>query len=278
MHSAPQPGRALEAQRAGSRIELLKRQFELKNLLLRAENAYWNLVSLNQIVRLQEENVARAKKLNDWMSRRVGMRLVDDVDGLQAKASLEMRDLELQTSLDDRAVVARQFNILRGVPKDDVEPLAELPDPATILKGIREGQRMTREDFRMIFEQAEAGRFEAKAARSQIAPQLDLVGGVATNGLDRSAEISHEELRDLRNPTWNVGVVFSIPLDYSLIGNMKRSYQAGNPGFRRPQSTRGVYRRANLERLATAESRITTPIRTLARSRKNTDGAGEART
>jgi outer membrane protein TolC len=224
---ATRAGTAL--QKSASRIELLKRQFEFKNLLLKSENAYWTLVSLNQIVRLQEENVGRAKKLDDWMRKRVSMRLVDDVDGLQARASYEMRDLELQTSLDERAALARQFNMLRGVPNDDVEALAELPDPKAILKGAKDGsQRMTREDFRIIFEQAEAGRQEARAAKSQIAPQLDLVAGVATNGLDEARERSYDELRDLRNPTWNVGVMFSVPLDYSLIGNMRRSYRAAS--------------------------------------------------
>ncbi len=218
----------VEMQRAASRIELLKRQFELKNLLLKSENAYWTLVSLNQIVRLQEENVGRAKKLFDWMQKRVGMRLVDDVDGLQAQASYEMRDLELQTSLDERAQLARQFNMMRGSQNDAVETLSELPDPTVILQGVKEGTNMTREDFRMIYEQASIGQYEAKAAKSQIAPQLDLVAGVATNGLDNARSRSFEEIQDLRNPTWNVGIQFSIPLDYSLIGNMRRSYKAAS--------------------------------------------------
>lgn len=218
----------VDLQRSASRIELLKRQFELKNLLLKSENAYWTLVSLNQIVRLQEENVGRAKKLFDWMRRRVGLRLVDDVDGLQARASFETRDLELQTSLDERAALARQFNMLRGVPNDEVETLAELPDPQAILKGVKEGSRMTREDFRMIYEQASIGQLEAKAARSQVAPQLDVVAGVATNGLDPARARSYREIEEMRNPTWNVGLMFSIPLDYSLIGNMRRSYKAAD--------------------------------------------------
>jgi|GEM_PF-2337135 len=219
----------VEAQRAGSRIELLKRQFELKNLMLKAENAYWTLVSLTQIVRLQEENVARAKKLNEWMNKRVSLRLVDDVDGLQARASFETRDLELQTSLDERASLARQFNMLRGVANDEVEVLAELPDPSVILKGVKDGnQRMTREDFRIIYEQAAIGQMEARAAKSQIAPQLDLTAGVATNGLDPSRARSQQEIEEMRNPTWNVGLIFSIPLDYSLIGNMRRSYKAAS--------------------------------------------------
>ena len=219
----------LEMQRGMSRVELLKRQFDYKNLMLRAENAYWTLVSLNQIVRVQEENLGRAKKLNDWMAKRVNSRLVDDVEGLQAQASLEMRDLELQTSLDERAQVARQFNTLRGAGKDEVEPLADLPGADILLKNSADpAKQMTREDFKIVYEQAEISLQQMRGARSQIAPQLDLTAGLATNGLDAQRSRSFEELERMNNPTWQVGVMFSIPLDYSLVHNMRKSYKAEN--------------------------------------------------
>lgn len=217
----------MSMQRSLSRMELLKRQLEMKNLLLKSENAYWTLVSLNQIVKLQEENVARAKTLRDWMAKRVNMRLVDDVEGLQARAAYEMRDLELQTSLDERATVAREFNTLRGVASDEVEKLAELPPADILLKTSRDQkQRMSREDFKILYEQAEASLQETRGAQSQIAPQLDLTASIHTNGLDRQESRSQEEIRNLQHPTWAVGVIFSVPLDYSLIGNMRKSYKA----------------------------------------------------
>lgn len=219
----------LAAKRAGSRVELLKRQFDLKNLLLRAENAYWSMVSMNQIVRLQEDNVDRARKLRDWMRRRVGLRLVDDVDGLQAQAALETRELELQTSLDERAASARQFNTLRGMYSDEVSSLVDLPAAEILLKTSKDlKQKMSREDFRMVYEQAEISAAEARGARSQIAPQLDVRAGLYTNGLDRDRGRSQQEVEDLRNPAWAVGVVFSVPLDYSLISNMRKSYAAAD--------------------------------------------------
>lgn len=219
----------IEMQKGASRVELLSRQFELKNLLLKAENAYWTIVSLNQIVRLQEENVGRAKRLMDWMDKRVNLRLADDVDGLQAQASFESRDLDLQTSLDERASMIRQFNTLRGLDTEDVEILSELPDKDMILKMSRDSkQRMSREDFKIIYEKAGMAKAEARGAKSQINPQLDLTAAVYSNGLDRKRSESWSETEDLHNPTWQVGVMFSIPLDYSLLGKMRRSYDAAS--------------------------------------------------
>ncbi|HMN67711.1 MAG TPA: TolC family protein, partial [Bdellovibrionales bacterium] len=217
----------LNAQRAASRSAWLRNRFELKNLMLRAENTYWSLVSLNQIVKLQEENVARAKKLMDYMRGRSRMKLVDDVDSLQAQAALESRELELMASLDERAVTIRAFNTLRGGTTDDLATLPGLPADEILLKSVRDpAQRMSREDFSAIYQDALAIEGKAQSDQSQIAPQLDLKGGVFANALNAEAGKAYDGLQDGKNPNWYVGVAFSIPLDYSLLNSMRRSYKA----------------------------------------------------
>lgn len=216
-----------DAAKAASRIAYLQSKFQLKNLLTRAENTYWSVVSYNQIVKLQEENVDRAVKLRQWMNRRAGMRLVDDVDALQAQAAAEQRELELMQSLDERAALMRVFNTLRGVDSDGVQELVELPTSDFLLKMVKDPtQKMTREDFGILYEQAIAAAATAKAERSKVRPQLDLVAGVNSNGLDPRRSEASSEAYALENPTWNVGVTFSIPLDYTLLGDSRRSARA----------------------------------------------------
>jgi outer membrane protein TolC len=218
-------------QKAKNRMDAFQAKFDLKNIQLKAENAYWSVATLNQIVKLQEENVDRARRLTAFMNKRVKMRLVDDVDGLQVQASQETRELELQTSLDERASAVRQFNTLRGVANDDVGELSDLPDSDAMLKEVKDSsKRMSREDFRAIFEKARIDEEEARGARSMIAPQLDLRAGVATNGLNNPhgtpASAAWSELEHGNNPTWHVGFTFSVPLDYTLIHDMSRSYKS----------------------------------------------------
>lgn len=216
-----------EAAKARSRIAYLQSKFQLKNLLTKAENTYWSLVSFNEIVKLQEENVDRAVKLRQWMNRRAGMRLVDDVDALQAQASAEQRELELMQSLDERAALMREFNTLRGVDSDEVQALTELPTSDFLLKMVKDpNQKMTREDFAILYEQAIAAAAIAKSERSKVRPQLDLVAGVNSNGLDPQRSEASSEAYALENPTWNVGVTFSIPLDYTLLADSRRSSRA----------------------------------------------------
>ncbi len=218
----------LDMERANSRINYLRQKFELKNLLIKAENTYWSVVSFNEIVKLQEENVDRSLKLKNWMNKRAGMRLVDDVDALQAQAAADQRELELMSSRDELASLARQFNTLRGQSTEDISDLADLPTAEFLMKMAKDpAKRMTREDFAMVYEQAVLARAQAKAARSAIRPQLDLKAGVVANGFDTVRTTAwNESTRNFEDPTVSVGVVFSIPLDYSLLSEMRRAYRA----------------------------------------------------
>lgn len=217
----------LEAGRAKSRMKLLKSEFDLKNILLGAENTYWALVSSNEIIKLQTDNVERARKLRDHMNQRARLRLYEDVDAMQTEASFQQRELELQQSTNDRAATIRQFNTLRGSTGETVEGLDDLPKSEMMLKQAKDpSKRMSREDFRMIYEQATEMDETAKSAISTLYPKLDLVGGIASHGYDANTPPSLQEAEAGRHPDWNIGLVFSVPLDYRLIGNMKHSFQS----------------------------------------------------
>ena len=223
-------GRAMreknDADRATSRKTLIDARFRLKNLLLSAENTYWSLVSYTEVIRLQQENVDRARRLRDYMKQKVRQRLMDDVDYLQAEVSYESRELEHKTSLDARAVLARSFNTLRGADSDATEPLSELPKGDLLMKTARDpSKRMSREDFRSIYEGAKISEGMALSAESMIAPKLDLVGSISSNPLDGKPSTAHAQALEGRNPNWTIGVQFSIPLDYRLIKDMRRSYR-----------------------------------------------------
>jgi outer membrane protein TolC len=215
----------IEAKRAAIQTELMQARFDLKNLLMDAQNTYWALVSHNQIVKLQEDNVDRARKLRDRMSRGARLRLFDDTDAMQAEASFQTRELELQTSLDERAALVRMFNTLRGLTTDEVPALDDLPTkefaPADFGKG-----RMAREDFDLLRARAAAEAAQAKSVISRIRPQLDLVGSLASNGRDGATSRSYDLATSDKYPTWAVGVNFSMPIDITLIFDTKRAYRA----------------------------------------------------
>ncbi|MGZ3724104.1 MAG: TolC family protein, partial [Bdellovibrionales bacterium] len=171
--------------------------------------------------------VERAKKLRDYMSGRTRMKLFDDTDLMQAQAAFETRELELQSSLDERASLIRQFNTLRGVDSDEIQNLEGLPAQALMneVAKANAGGHMTREDFDLLRAQAKAEVAQAKYAKSQILPQLDLAASVATNGRDGTTSESYNQTETNHYPTWRVGVNFSVPLDFGMIKKLRSGYR-----------------------------------------------------
>ena len=217
----------VEVNKANADASLLQYKFQLKNILLNAQNAYWAVVSLNQIVRLQEENVGRALKLRDYMNNRTKLKLYDDTDFMQAEASYQSRQLELQSSLDDRSVSTRQFNTLRGIDSDDTIDLVNLPGEEVMVESKPSGH-MTREDFEMLRAQARANAAQARGAASQLNPQLDMQANVATNGRDGLANTAFQQAETTQYPTWSVGITFSVPLDFGLVRDLRRGYKSAS--------------------------------------------------
>ncbi len=215
----------IKAKRAAIDAELYDVRSQLTNFLFDAQNVYWALVSYNQIVKLQEENVDRARKLRDRMSRGEKLRLFDDTDAMQSEAAFESRELELQTSIDERAKLVRQFNTYRGTSGDEAPELTELPVKEFAATEPASG-KMHREDFEALRARARGTVAMADGAVSQIRPQLDLVASVAGNGRDGLTSTSQEWAARGQHPSWSVGFQFSIPIDIGLIWDIKRGYRA----------------------------------------------------
>ncbi len=217
----------LLAKRAVNDMSRLQARFNLKNLLLSAQNTYWSLVSYNQIEKLQRENVERAKQTRDRMTRGSRLRLFDDTDAMQAQAAFETRALELQTSLDERSALIRQFNTLRGLDSDELGTLDELPSTELMAGVAKVAQgRMSREDFEMLRAQAKATVAQARFAQSQLQPQLDLQASVATNGRDGLTSRSYDLAQTNKYPGWTIGVNFSLPLDFGLVRDVRKGFHS----------------------------------------------------
>lgn len=222
----------MDANRARLKAEYLKAKFALKNILLRAEDTYWNLVSQNQIIKLQEENVDRSGKMRDLMRRKYGQRLVDDVDSLQALAAHETRELELMASRDERASVARQFNTLRGLNTDEVNEILQPFPGQELAKKFAEKAGIAREDFLSLIEEARSMELKARSSRSSIQPKLDLVASMGSNGIDGVTSTAYSEATEIRHPFWAVGLQFSVALDFGKIHDIRSGYEANRRAAR----------------------------------------------
>lgn len=229
------------AMNASNRADLMANRYNLKQLMMQAESIYWTLSSYNQIVKLQQENVQRARKLRDWMRSRQKMKLVDDVDAMQAQASLEMRELELKSSLDERAAVMRTFQTLRATDAEMTETLQEFPTQEWLAKPKKMPKRPKREDFERRRAESKAIEYSARSKKSKVQPTVDLVAKFASNGRDASISDSYTEISDGKHPTWMVGVSVSFPIDLWLYSDLNSSFR------QQGQAAKDLYAQADFE-------------------------------
>jgi outer membrane protein TolC len=106
-------------------------RFKNTLLMAQAENTYWHLVILRNIMLKQRESLARVTKFQQWLAHRVGLRLAEEVDLFEANAHVNSKKLDIQVAANEIKIAELNFNTLRGACQTNVpETLCTLPQPA----------------------------------------------------------------------------------------------------------------------------------------------------
>jgi outer membrane protein TolC len=200
-------------------------RYKMRASLLDAEMTYWKLSFAREVVRIQQDNLGRAKKIQDWTTSRVTRQLADRADLMQAEATTGLRTLDLQSARDDERIAARAFNSLRGVDSDAVpESLAEYRVELAWRTGLpaRAAQRDDVAAARAAVKAAVAG---ADATEQKYKPSLDVFGSYSLNSKNADRNDAMGDSFKSEHPTINVGVSFSMPIGPSAIRRTTEGYR-----------------------------------------------------
>lgn len=214
----------VEAQKAQIETSRLNDRFTLKQLLVRAENAYWRLAFAEQALKVQKESLDRARKLRDWNANRMKSNLVDEADYLQAEANLQNRELEQETAYVEVETAKKEFNSLRQ--SDEEVSLTKMGTPnrerlANLKMPEKSGQR---EDVLMALETQKAIKATSSLGAERNKPNLEIYGSYSLNGRDDKYSPAFDQATDGTKPWTIVGVRFSTPLDFSALKDYKKAY------------------------------------------------------
>jgi outer membrane protein TolC len=213
-----------EAQRSQVEASRLNDQFNLKQLLIKAENTYWRLVFAQQASKVQNESLDRARKLRDWNAKRMRNNLVDEADYLQTEANLQTRELEVATALIELDTAEREFNSVRqsdekisfnGEDYPNGQFLIEAPVPAK--SGVREDVLIAIENQKLIAANSILGNERNK-------PNLEVYGSYSMFGRDEKYNEAYDQSIGGTKPWSVIGLRFSTPLDFSALTDYKKGY------------------------------------------------------
>lgn len=231
---------------AGSRATVAKIQaaaqsarqmsaFKIHQIIFNAKQAYIQLALARASVRIQQDSLARNRKILEWSERRAASNLGDLVDVLQTRAAVKQVELGLAQAEQDLSNAARQFNLLRGRENQaEAEPLEEI----TVLETGLE-RKADRADLQAAVWDSRGKQAAVEETTHKYLPDFSLYATASLNGRDTDAGQAFSQSFTLEHPTTVVGVKFSTNLDLPLIGKALEGArlvsQAGDQDLRQKQ-------------------------------------------
>lgn len=217
-------GRATRAQRDAGEAQALAVSFnnrhKARSLLVAAEDAYWRLALARDRVDVTKKSLEQAQKLYKWSAGRVRRNLADEADALQAKAALELRQLEMQSAVDEENAAARLFNRLRNSPENEVPQELESPTSEQLLAKLLSQPKPHRDDVKAAEQQQRATVAAAAASMEKNRPLFDVYGSYGFNGRDAQLAAALGNPFTANRPAFSLGLRFSMPLDRGTASNV----------------------------------------------------------
>ena len=199
--------------------------FKIKAALAEAESTYWRLALARETVAVTRETLARSEKIRDWNKQRAELNLADRSDYIQAEAAVNLRQLELESALDEERAAAHAFNTLRGIDSSEVREFIQ-PVDFTLEGSTRVPERgEMREDVMAAREQSRLADANASAGQEKNKPSLNAFVSAASAGKDASLGTSVSNSLSASTAYLAAGLSLTAPLDFGLLGDTRGGYR-----------------------------------------------------
>jgi outer membrane protein TolC len=197
------------------------------------EDAYWDLAYARALLTARKEALDIAKDLNRITKIKIDVGTLAPIDIVQTEVTVAQREQDIILAEGQIGTAEDQLKRLlnvRSLP-DWQRPIVttDLPTEEPITVSVEEGMRQalqTRPEVRQALIDIDSKKLTLVYNRSQLKPRLDLAGSYGWAGLGAKATnvLPDGTLQDLgygdalssifdrTYPTWQVGVVFSVPI------------------------------------------------------------------
>jgi outer membrane protein TolC len=216
-----------EVTRSASLISEFNTSYQVKATRAQAENAYFRVVSAQQLVHLYDNSLGDANDIYTLNNKRMRVNLGETSDVLQAEANVESSKLLLQSSRDDLRTASRDFNRLRNIDSDEVVEELVLP---TIDNLTPPARAAVSDDVRAAQESAKLSAAQARLGKERNRPTLEVFGSYALNDRDLSASSTFTGSFQLGQQTTAFGLRFSMPLEFGTQSDTVKGFEMQREG------------------------------------------------
>jgi len=224
--------RDILVQRVGAVIDREDFDTQVEQLVQDIATAFWQLVEAREQLKVAEESLALAEELHKNNKIQVEVGTLAPLETVRSEAGVADRNVDIITRTADvedlEDTLRRLLNLKSGalwqVPIQPIAPEEEGFEDVDLEDAIRKGLA-NRNDVRRKRLEVQRSEIDAKVARNQLRPQLDLAATYGYNGvggqtLDRSTGLrspggfsdAFNQVVALDFDQWSLQLTFSYPL------------------------------------------------------------------
>ena len=204
----------IEAELAG--LDTLDR---IENTIADTEKAYWRLVAARKKLALRGELLEQAKVLYEIFEKHLKTGVAESTELYEVEANMRIRKTEFMTALNEHKTAGNNLKLYINEtgeytisPVDGFRLIGQKADLGGSLKDALSANR----EFKMKKRSLEGKKLTLKMKENSMWPEVDLVGTLAVNGVDRKFEKANKRLFTNKHGTYYGGIEFSVPLENRL--------------------------------------------------------------
>lgn len=191
----------------------LSRLMSENQILIKAEQLFWDHLYLKEELKQRQESLNRAKRIESWTYNRFKNGLAEDSDILGAKSLVALRELQMTMSEDDLAANIREVRqIVQVTAEKDLPTLIGdfniSSHPSSSFFESRVYKQKIRIDARLVELEAKLKQNISLEVEEQLKPDLILEAKYNTNSIEQTQAESLDGITDPSRPTSAIAIKF----------------------------------------------------------------------
>jgi outer membrane protein len=203
-----------------SRIEYniadIKAKGRIEDAVADIEKAYWRLVFAYENLALTRELFEQAEKLYNIYAEHLKTGFVEETDVYETEANMRIRKTDLFIAENNVITASNNLKLLLNEDGDFIvkpkDALSALLGKVDLIESLNQAFYANRE-YRMKKKELETDNITIKMKENNLWPEIDLVGTLAVNGVDRKFTKANRLLTTTKHPYYYGGIEVSMPLE-----------------------------------------------------------------
>lgn len=189
---------------------------KIENSIAEVQKAYWGLILVIEKVKIEEEMVAKAKKLYDLHQEKLKDGLVEIPEAIASQANYKTRKNALILARNQVRAKGNVLRLLLNIEDDvDIEPTEDFSLPSgnqELLEALKKAFEY-RQDYKKAHNEITSKDIELTMKRNNLWPEINLTATLERNGLGDHFKHAVTQITDEDNPNFFAGLSVTFPIE-----------------------------------------------------------------